>query len=139
MIKPINPTLNKPLYQTHAMPGGRGYFKSLIQRGPDANLTGTQAQRREKLREQAGRLVSQTFFGTLLKQARSGTFKSDVLTGGRGAEAFGPLMDQALADRMARSAGRRLVDSIARGIERRSGRMMADDVPVKGAARVPSL
>jgi Rod binding domain-containing protein len=76
----------------------------------------------EQLTETARKWVSQTFFGTLLKQMRESPFKSDLFGGGRGEEAFGPLYDAQLADRMARGAGRSLVDSIVRKIEGRTAR-----------------
>jgi Rod binding domain-containing protein len=62
--------------------------------------------------------VAQTFFGTLLKQIRNSPFKSEVLSGGRGGEAFGSLYDQHLADRMASASGRRLAQSIVRHLEK---------------------
>jgi Rod binding domain-containing protein len=68
----------------------------------------------DQLREQAQKWVSQTFFGTLLKQMRNSPFKSEVFSGGRGGEVFSNMLDQHLADRMARGSGRRLADSIVR-------------------------
>ena len=66
----------------------------------------------EKLVKNAQKLVSQTFFGTMLKQMHNSPFKSKIFSGGRGGEAFGSLLDQHLADRMASGAGGRLVDSM---------------------------
>ena len=74
----------------------------------------------ERLTKEAERWVSQTFFGTLLKQMHNSPFKSDWLSGGRGGEAFSPLYDQHLADRMARASGRQLVNSIVKQIQGRS-------------------
>ena len=73
----------------------------------------------EKLAGQAQKWVSQTFFGTLLKQMRNSPFKSKLFEGGRGGEAFQSLYDQRLADHMARGAGHKLVDAITRKIEAR--------------------
>ena len=72
------------------------------------------------IEKQAQRLVSQTFFGTLLKQMHDSPFKSEMFSGGRGGKAFEPLMDQHLADRMARGAGKKLTRSIARQLKRRA-------------------
>src|SRR5439155_15044461 len=74
----------------------------------------------DKLVKQAQIWVSQTFFGTLLKQMRQSPFKSEMFSGGRGGEAFSSLYDQQLAQRMARGAGHKLVNSIVRKIEARS-------------------
>ena len=73
-----------------------------------------------RLTKEAERWVSQTFFGTLLKQMHNSPFKSDWLSGGRGGEAFSPLYDQHLADRMARASGRQLVNSIVKQIQGRT-------------------
>lgn len=77
--------------------------------------------RREQLTKQAERLVAQTFFGTLLRQMNNSPFKSEMFSGGRGGEAFGSLYNQHLADRMAHAAGRSLVRSIVRHLERVGG------------------
>jgi Rod binding domain-containing protein len=66
----------------------------------------------------AQRLVSHTFFGALLKQMRQSPFRSEMFSGGRGGEAFSSLYDQHLADRMARGAGSKLVNSIVRRHQR---------------------
>ncbi len=71
-----------------------------------------------KLFKTAQKWVSQTFFGTLLKQMHDSPFKSDLFSGGRGAQAFSPLYDQHLADRMARSSGRPLANAIVKHIQR---------------------
>lgn len=71
----------------------------------------------DQLTDHARKWVSQTFFGTLLKQMGDSTFKSDLFSGGRGGEAFSSLYHQQLADRMARGAGDALVQSIVRRIE----------------------
>ena len=71
----------------------------------------------DQLVGQTQKWVSQTFFGTLLKQMADSTFKSDLFSGGRGGEAFSSLYHQQLADRMARGAGDPLVQSIVRRIE----------------------
>jgi Rod binding domain-containing protein len=87
---------------------------NLMQRAAGADDTQT-----ERLTHEAQRWVSQTFFGTLLKQMHDSPFKADWVTGGRGGEAFSSLYDQHLADRMARASGRQLVQSIVRQIQGR--------------------
>src|SRR6478609_6383545 len=74
----------------------------------------------DKLTKQAQIWVSQTFFGELLKQMRQSPFKSNLLSGGRGGEAFAGLYDQQLAQRMARGSGTKLVNAIVRKIEGRA-------------------
>lgn len=76
------------------------------------------ATQREKLTAQAQKWVSQTFFGTMLKQMRNNPFKSDLFSGGRGGQVFGEMFDQQLAERMARGSGSKLVNSIVRKLER---------------------
>jgi Rod binding domain-containing protein len=68
-------------------------------------------------RKQAEIFVSQAFFGTMLKQMRDSPFKSEIFDGGRGGQAFGSLYDQHLAERMAKGAGTKLVNSIVRKLE----------------------
>jgi Rod binding domain-containing protein len=67
----------------------------------------------DPLVQQAQKLVSQTFYGTLLKQARNSPFKSEIFDGGRGGQAFGEMLDQHLADHMSRSTGSKLVGALA--------------------------
>src|SRR5262245_18580680 len=76
----------------------------------------------ERLLKGAQRWVSQTFFGTLLKQMRESPFKSELFSGGRGGDAFAGLYDQHLADRMARASGRPLAASIVKHIEKARAR-----------------
>jgi Rod binding domain-containing protein len=68
----------------------------------------------DKIMATARKWVSQTFYGTLLKQMRSSPFKSELFEGGRGGQAFAPLLDQHLADHMAKGADNKLVKAIAR-------------------------
>ncbi|QOV91524.1 rod-binding protein [Humisphaera borealis] len=65
-----------------------------------------------RLEAQARQLVSQTFFGTMLKQMRDSPFKSDLFEGGRGGAAFSSMYDQKLVEQMSRGAGKKLVDSV---------------------------
>ena len=78
---------------------------------PNANDPAVQAARIE---QHARQLVSQTFFGTMLKQMRDSPFKSDLFEGGRGGQAFSGLFDQKLIDQMSRGAGNKLVNAVVR-------------------------
>lgn len=71
----------------------------------------------DKLVKHTQTWVAQSFFGTLLKQMRNDPFRSELMDGGRGGQAFGELYDQHLAERMSRGVGHKLVDSIVRKIE----------------------
>ena len=73
----------------------------------------------DRLTQQTQQWVAQTFFATLLKQMRDSPFKSQLLEGGRGGEAFGALYDQHLAEHMSRGAGSKLVNAIVSRIEAR--------------------
>jgi Rod binding domain-containing protein len=65
--------------------------------------------------------VAQTFYGEMLKQMRNSPFKSELMDGGRGGQAFANQLDQKLAERMAAGhAGDRLVQSIVRRIENKT-------------------
>ena len=74
-----------------------------------------------QLDAQARQLVSQTFFGTMLKQMRDSPFKSDLFEGGRGGQAFSSLYDQRLVEQMSRGAGKKLVDSIVKRFKQAKG------------------
>lgn len=88
-----------------------------------------QSNRHKQLVHGAQQLVSQTFFGRMLKQMRDDPFKSDLFDGGRGGQMFSALLDQHLADRMARGVGDKLVDSIVRHIEGRTAKPTAHREP----------
>jgi hypothetical protein len=74
----------------------------------------------QQLVEQTQKWVSQTFYGTILKQMHDSPFKSEIFDGGRGGQAFGGLMDQHLSDRMAKGRNNKLVNGIVRRIEARA-------------------
>ena len=92
----------------------------------------TAAKHTEQLTHQAQKLVAQTFYGTLMKQMHDSPFKSQLMDGGRGGQAFQPLMDQHLIDRMAKASGRKagkLIRSVVRRLDRNDGlRKSADGV-----------
>src|SRR5690606_22146410 len=70
--------------------------------------------RQAELRRNAQKLVSQTFFGPMLRQMRNSPFKSDLFSGGRGGDVFSSLFDQHIADRMAAGTNNRLVAAVVR-------------------------
>lgn len=73
------------------------------------------------LNRYAQKWVGQTFFGTLLKQVRESPFKNEMMSGGRGGQAFGSMLDMQLAERMAKGSGSKLVNAIVRKIESNNG------------------
>lgn len=75
------------------------------------------AKQHAALVKQAQKWVAQTFYGTLLKQVRESPFKNEMLSGGRGGQAFGSMLDMQLAERMAKGSGAKLVNSIVASIE----------------------
>ena len=75
------------------------------------------AQQHEQLVKQTQKWVAQTFYGTLLKQVRQSPFRSKLMDGGRGGEAYGSMYDQQMAEHMSRGVGMKLVNSIVRKIE----------------------
>lgn len=93
-----------------------------------------------KIVKEAQKWVAQTFYGTLLKQVRESPFHSDKFDGGRGGQAFGSLMDQQLAEHMARGVGNKLVNAIARKIEAKSAYLKAQrPKPKASSPNLPSL
>lgn len=74
----------------------------------------------------ARQLVGASFFGTLLKQMHNSPFKSEILSGGRGEEAFSPLMDQHLIERMSRGTGDKLVKAIVKRFHRNAAEAEAE-------------
>jgi len=86
------------------------------------NTTLSKAEQQHlKLQTQARKWVAQTFYGTMLKQMHNSPFKDKMFSGGRGGEAFQSMMDQQLADKMSKSAGSKLVDTIVSHIENPNG------------------
>ena len=67
---------------------------------------------KDPLTQQAQKLVAQTFYGTLMKQARQDPFKSEMMDGGRGGAACGEMLDEHLADHMSKGTGSKLVHSL---------------------------
>jgi len=71
----------------------------------------------EKLVTQTQKWVGLTFFGPMLKEMRNSPFKSDMLDGGRGGQAFAEMYDDELAQRLTRGSGAKLVNSIVHRVE----------------------
>jgi Rod binding domain-containing protein len=90
------------------------------------------------IRKLAEQLVAQTFFGTLMRQMRSSVWKSDLMSGGRGGEAFQQMHDQQLVERMGRGAGRKLVDSLVRQLTSDVERQRQAREAMKSNQQVPS-
>lgn len=70
-----------------------------------------------QVRKQTEKWVSETFYGAMLKQMHNSPFKSKLFDGGRGAEAFEPMLDQQISDHIAHGASNKLVDSVVNDIE----------------------
>jgi hypothetical protein len=118
---PAAATALKPLTPTD-LGGGRtaGPMKEMTFADHVVGSVNVQKTPHEELVDNTQRWVSQTFYGTILKQMHNSPFKSELFEGGRGGQAFGGLMDQHLADRMARSGNNKLVNGIVRRIEART-------------------
>ena len=88
----------------------------------------TDQANRAALVKQARVWVSQTFFGTLLKQMHDSPFRSELFSGGRGGQAFSSLFDQHLTERMAGGKGaEKLVNSIVKHIERAQQQLVRNE------------
>jgi Rod binding domain-containing protein len=113
----------------------RGSARQLTARdlSPEARLMKPALTQHERIRKQTEKWVAQTFFGTLLKQMDDSPFKSEVFSGGRGGQAFSSLYHQQLADRVARGAGQKLVNSIVRRIEAKQAYQKQQASAAKGA------
>lgn len=107
---PFSSTGGRPSAPTELTPFD---LSGILAKAPSGNVEGGPSE----LRHQAQQLVAQTFFGTLLKQMRNSPFRSELLEGGRGGQAFSPLFDQKMIEHMSRGAGNKLVNSIVRQFE----------------------
>ena len=98
-----------------------------------ARLTQPGQTQHDRIVGQTEKWVAQTFFGTLLKQMEHRPFKSDLFSGGRGGQAFSSLYHEQLTERMARSAGSKLVNTIVRKIEATAAYQKQQNATEKGA------
>ena len=82
----------------------------------DATFIGRMApgkgSKHDQLVEQTQKWVATSFYGELLKQARSGPFKDELFSGGKGGSTFQSLQDQQMSEQMARGAGSKLVNDL---------------------------
>ena len=85
---------------------------------PQLNLKPGRDEMAARLRPVVKQWVGQTFFGTMLKQAREGSLmdQDNPLSGGRGGNAFGSMLDQRYAEISASKQGGALVDAIVNQI-----------------------
>lgn len=84
------------------------------------NRAETTSVARGKLRQAADELVGQVFYGTLLRQMRSSTFKGKYGHGGRGEEIFQGQLDEVLATRAGAARSSKISDAIVRRYARRA-------------------
>ena len=76
-----------------------------------------QGSQQDQLRSAARAFVAQAFFTPVLKQARGGALQTEtgkMLSGGRGGEAFGAMLDQQRAQHLAGATGDQLVGAIVK-------------------------
>lgn len=85
-----------------------------IEARPAQEATPEAKTKEKQLREKFEILVNKFFIGTMLKQMRDSSFKSELFSGGKGGEAFGGLMDQQLAENAGGKVAKSLVDSMVR-------------------------
>lgn len=95
-----------------------GVRRSMADQQAEQAAAAKEDGQQQELKEHARKLVSQTFFGTMLKQMRNSPFKSELFSGGRGGEVFNTLFDQQIADRMASGTNNRLVAAVVRRLEK---------------------
>lgn len=85
----------------------------------DAATDRTDSSDRDKVRDAAQKLVSSSFVLPLLAQMRNSAFKSDLMRGGKGEDAFGAQLDTIIADRVVESGNFNLVDQIEKQLMKR--------------------
>jgi Rod binding domain-containing protein len=80
--------------------GGDGKDFSQLMTRRMKQLAARGADQKEQASKAAQQFVSTALVMPMLKQMRSSTFKSEYFHGGHGEDAFGPQLDQILADRI---------------------------------------
>jgi|ERR1041384_4065389 Rod binding domain-containing protein len=113
-----NAAAGQAAYPLGALPSGRSSQNPASFLAALNSAMGDQSPGRDDLTAAAQKVVSQTFFGNILKQMRESPFRSELFDGGRGGQAFASLYDQHMADHMARGVGKKLVNSIVRRYRR---------------------
>jgi len=93
--------------------------------GPKDSIPGVRrsksSSQEDEVEATARKWVAQTFYGTLFKQMRESPFKSKLFDGGRGGQAFAPMLDQHLVDRMASGTDKKLTNAIAKRLMGKRG------------------
>ena len=82
---------------------------------------------RAEFRKAVGEFVGNVFYGTLIKQMQSSSFKTKYMHGGRGEDVFQGQLGIELAQRLGRSANNPIADRMASAMERRLGRKAPGD------------
>lgn len=95
-----------------------GVRRSMADQQAEQAAAAKEDGQQQELKEHARKLVSQTFFGTMLKQMRNSPFKSELFEGGRGGQVFTSMFDQHLSEQMAGGAGEKLVNALVRRLQR---------------------
>jgi Rod binding domain-containing protein len=79
-----------------------------------AETSPQRSEEEKQVRKLVQDLISQTFFGPMLRQMRNSPWKSDLWSGGRGGDAFQGMMDQKMVEQMGSAISGPLVDSMTR-------------------------
>lgn len=97
-LVPVSPMWPLGMQGASALPeaSAQGSFQARLM----SHLASSKAEARDDAKQAAQQFVSTALVLPLLKQMRSSPFKSDYLHGGQGEDAFGPQLDQILADRI---------------------------------------
>ncbi len=112
MMNAISDIMNldsAPMSQVQSAPTGDEFAQMLREAG----------NHDDQAREQAEKLIGIALFLPLFKQIGKNPFRTDLMHGGRGEEAFTQQLHMNLADRMGRRMGGDLVDAV---VDRLHGR-----------------
>jgi len=83
-----------------------------------------------KLRETAGSVVGNVFYGTLLKQMRESGIQGEYGHGGRGEEVFAAQLHNLLAERLGGCGNFDLADAVWRSYERQQQMISTQDTGI---------
>ncbi len=100
IIHTNSPIIAQPAAAAAAKVGGdaQGFGPMMVSRMKQ--LAGQGMAKKDEASKAAQQFVSTALIMPMLKQLRSSTFKSEYFHGGHGEDAFGPQLDQILADRI---------------------------------------
>ncbi len=105
-IAPLNPVASNPLIARQASAGSvASRFEAMLQ---DRHADHDEAQKA------AQQIVGYALYMPMLKQMRNDPFKSDLMHGGFGEDAFANQFDQLIADRLAERSNHGLADAMVR-------------------------